>query len=175
VVDPYGFTKIFVLGMTYRRKNSLRGKGFDFTQPGFYFVTICVQNNLKIFGEIKNGKMILSEAGKIVEQMWFTIPDHYTFTKLHTRQVMPDHFHGIVELVYGKPEPTSISVMMNHFKGAVTKQVKASGLDIKHPIWQRSFNCNVFWMHDDFARIEKYIIDNPKNYLTKKSEANSLV
>lgn len=154
--------------MTYRRKNSLRAKGIDYSGPAFYFITICVQDKLKIFGQVKDGKMILSEAGKVFDEQWLTIPDHHSFVKLHAHQVMPDHFHGIIEIIYGNPKPVSVSVMVNQIKGAVTKQVKLLGLVIKHPIWQRSFHCKVFWMDHDFAFIEKYIIDNPKNYHKEK-------
>ncbi|HET6992975.1 MAG TPA: transposase [Bacteroidia bacterium] len=155
--------------MTYRRKNSLRGKGFDFSQPAFYFITISVKDRLKILGEVKDDKVILSEIGKIVDDIWNTIPDHYLLTKLHARQVMPDHFHGIIEIIYGNPRHESVSVMVNQVKGAVTKQIKLLGLEVQHPIWQRSFHCEAFWMTDDFEKVEKYIIDNPKNYLKKNA------
>lgn len=154
--------------MTYRRKNSLRGKGFDFSQPAYYLITVSVEDKLKILGEVKEGKFEPSELGKLTNQMWLTIPEHYSFTKLHTYQVMPDHFHGIIEIVYGDPSPVSVSIMVNQFKGAVTKGAKALDLKVKHPIWQRSFWCKAFWMHDDLCKIEKYIKDNPKNYLKKK-------
>jgi hypothetical protein len=39
--------------------------GYDYSQPGAYFVTICTQDRLHLFGEVKNGKMILNEFGII--------------------------------------------------------------------------------------------------------------
>lgn len=46
------------------QRKSIRLKGYDYSQAGLYFVTICVQNRLCLFGDIVNGKMILNDAGK---------------------------------------------------------------------------------------------------------------
>src|SRR5664279_2394649 len=80
-------------------RRSIRLKGYDYSQPGFYFVTICCQNRDCLFGKIKNGKMILNDAGMMVEREWLKIPDRFQNSRLHEYILMPNHFHAILEIV----------------------------------------------------------------------------
>ena len=82
-------------------RTTLRLKGYDYSSAGIYFVTIRSQNRIQIFGEIKNGIMILSQFGNIVDQSWLEIPDHFDGVKLDEYIVMPDHFHGLI-IITGK-------------------------------------------------------------------------
>jgi putative transposase len=52
------------------RRRSIRLKGYDYSRAGLYFVTICTQNRLCLFGGIEHGKMVLNDAGKMVERQW---------------------------------------------------------------------------------------------------------
>ncbi|MCD6367249.1 MAG: hypothetical protein J7L46_06905, partial [Bacteroidales bacterium] len=81
------------------QRRSIRLKGYDYSQAGLYFITICVKNRIYLFGEIDNGKMILNNAGKMVEKLWNEISNDFTNTKLHEYIIMPNHFHGIIEIV----------------------------------------------------------------------------
>ena len=80
-------------------RRSIRLKGYDYSQPGLYFITICCQDRAHLFGEIENGEMILNEYGKIANQCWLEIPNHFPNAILHEHIIMPNHIHGIVELV----------------------------------------------------------------------------
>ncbi|MFH0834225.1 MAG: transposase [Patescibacteria group bacterium] len=78
------------------RINSSRLSGFDYAQDGYYFVTICTQNRESLFGEIRNGKMMLNELGKIVAAEWNQTAKIRHNVKLDAFVVMPNHLHGIV-------------------------------------------------------------------------------
>ena len=80
-------------------RRSIRLKGYDYSQAGLYFVTICTQNQLCLFGEIKNDEIISNDAGKMVEHQWQNLICRFDNIKLHKFIVMPNHFHGIVECV----------------------------------------------------------------------------
>ena len=80
-------------------RRSIRLKGYDYSQAGLYFITICCQNRECRFGKIMNGKMILNDAGKIAGKCWFQIPTHFPNVILHEYIVMPNHVHGIIELI----------------------------------------------------------------------------
>ncbi len=41
-------------------RKSIRLKGYDYSQEGVYFITICVQDRACLFGEITDGEMILN-------------------------------------------------------------------------------------------------------------------
>ncbi|MEN6354250.1 MAG: transposase [Bacteroidales bacterium] len=73
-----------------------RYRGYDYSSPGAYFVTICTKNKNHYFGEIENGKMILSEIGAIAKQMLIGIPVHFAFVSLDEFVIMPDHIHAII-------------------------------------------------------------------------------
>ena len=84
-------------------RRSIRLKGYDYSQAGLYFITICTQNRLCLFGEIENGEMILNNAGIMIEHQWQELIYHFDNIKLHEFIVMPNHFHGIIEFVRGAP------------------------------------------------------------------------
>jgi REP element-mobilizing transposase RayT len=77
-------------------RRSIRAKGYDYSQDGAYFATVCAQNRQCLFGSIANAKMELNEAGEIVNNCWYEIPKHYPFVVLDEFVVMPNHFHGII-------------------------------------------------------------------------------
>ncbi len=81
----------------YHRR-STRLMGYDYSKPGFYFVTICTKNRQNLFGEISNNLMDLNDAGKMVLNCWLEIQDHYPHVKLHEFIIMPNHIHGILEI-----------------------------------------------------------------------------
>ena len=85
-------------------RQSIRLKGYDYSQPGLYFITICVQDRLHLFGEIKNGEMILNDAGVMVEKWYFEMENKYPNMKCDVHAVMPNHFHCIVVIVENAPD-----------------------------------------------------------------------
>ena len=80
-------------------RRSIRLREYDYSQAGLYFITICVQNHECVFGNIANGKMILNEYGRMANDCWLEIPQHYPNVVLHEFVVMPNHIHGILEIV----------------------------------------------------------------------------
>ena len=82
-------------------RQSIRLKGYDYSAEGAYFVTIVCKDRLRWFGDIVNGEMQLSEAGKIIEEEWLRGAELRSEITLDEFVVMPNHFHGIV--VIGEP------------------------------------------------------------------------
>jgi REP element-mobilizing transposase RayT len=80
-------------------RHSIRLKGYDYSQEGLYFITICCQGRICRFGKIEDGKMILNDTGNIAQQCWLDIPQHFPLVELHEYVVMPNHNHGIVEFI----------------------------------------------------------------------------
>jgi putative transposase len=95
-------------------RRSIRLKGYDYAQAGLYFITICVKNRQCLFGGIKNGELILNDAGKIAENCWLEIPQHFPNVELHEFIIMPNHIHGIIEFVGAKnispDSPTHVNI-----------------------------------------------------------------
>ena len=103
-------------------RKSIRLKGYDYSQAGFYFVTICCQHRACLFGGIVDGAMILNDAGKMVINEWLKLKKRFKNIELQEYVVMPNHFHGIVEivgatLVVAQNNATTYNVMGNIRKG----------------------------------------------------------
>ncbi|MBK7009222.1 MAG: hypothetical protein IPH36_11620 [Saprospiraceae bacterium] len=86
-------------------RRSIRLRGYDYGQPGYYFITICCQDRACLFGEVVECKMILNQAGKIAYECWLAIPQHYPKTALHEFIIMPNHVHGIIEIITKHVDP----------------------------------------------------------------------
>jgi REP element-mobilizing transposase RayT len=79
-------------------RRSIRLKGYDYSQAGLYFITICVQNHVCLFGKIENGEPILNELGQIAFNEWMRTPEIRSEINLGAFIVMPNHVHGIIEI-----------------------------------------------------------------------------
>jgi len=80
-------------------RRSVRLRGYDYSQAGLYFITICTQNRLCLFGEIKNGEIILNDAGIMIDKWWNELKHKYRNIKLHEQIIMPNHLHGIIQII----------------------------------------------------------------------------
>lgn len=84
-----------------RRRRSIRLPGYDYTQPGAYFVTICTYQQEPLFGEVVGEKMQLNQFGEIVREEWFRTADLRPYVRLNDDElvIMPNHLHGIIWIV----------------------------------------------------------------------------
>jgi len=82
-------------------RKSIRLKEYDYSQAGLYFITLCIKNYKHLFGEIIDDKMILNDAGKMVESEWVKLKKRFKNIELHEYVVMPNHFHAILEITVG--------------------------------------------------------------------------
>lgn len=82
---------------TLPQRKSIRLKDYEYSQAGLYFVTICCQDRAHLFGEIKNGKMMLIHAGTMIEKWYHELENKFPDIKCHEIITMPNHFHCIIE------------------------------------------------------------------------------
>src|SRR3989338_4369760 len=160
------------------RIRSVRRDNYDYSQNGFYFVTICTKNREIFFGNIVDEDMELSELGLAANKFWLEIPRHFSFIKLDELIVMPNHVHGILQInnsvetqnlvslhqqvggyknKFG-PQSKNLSSVMRGFKIGVTKFVNDNNLIFG---WQSGFYDRIIRDEDELSRIRQYIIDNP--------------
>lgn len=64
-----------------------------------YFVTVCTKDREDLFGKIVGGGMVLNDVGKITNDIWQKIPIHFPFVNLDGYVIMPNHIHGIIEII----------------------------------------------------------------------------
>lgn len=162
-------------------RRSIRLYGYDYSQPGAYFITLCTHNRECLFGNIMDGKMVLNDVGKIAHQCWLEIPIHYPNVQLDEFIIMPNHIHGIliinddvVQNIVGvqnieplqnkfqKIIPRSIGSIIRGYKIGVTKWFRQN-TDI-YMIWQRNYYEHIIRNEIELNKIRKYILNNPINW-----------
>jgi len=159
----------------FPQRKRIRLKGYDYTTPGYYFITICTDDRENHFGVIKNGNVILTKAGEIVKKVWDELPLHYNNCELDTYIVMPNHFHGIIKLKHLYNEKESIFLPLNEkkchglseiirgFKTFSSKRINEE-LKLKQNQkfkWQKSYYDIIIRNEQQLENIRNYIIDNP--------------
>jgi putative transposase len=80
------------------RRRSIRLTGYDYSQRGCYFITVCTQGRRCLFGEIETGRMILNDAGRMVGRWWNELKNKYNNIEIDEYVVMPNHCHGIINI-----------------------------------------------------------------------------
>jgi putative transposase len=80
-------------------RRSIRLKGYDYSQAGAYFVTICTQGRICLLGDVVNDQMELNNAGRLMESVWLDLPNRFSTVELDEFVVMPSHMHGIIVIV----------------------------------------------------------------------------
>lgn len=170
-------------------RKSVRLKGYDYSTPGYYFVTVCTHDRGHLFGKIDNGQMVLNEYGKILWEEW---DKSFELRRELVRDefvVMPNHFHGIVQIVvtHGRASllqqrnnvtpkrngiayrtPKSLSSFMAGVKSAITKRINQHRNTPGLRVLQYRFHDHIIRNENELFRIRQYIINNPVNWQTDK-------
>jgi REP element-mobilizing transposase RayT len=77
-------------------RRSIRLRGYDYTQPGAYFVTICAHERRCLFGALDGGALRLTDAGRMIERWWGELNRKFPGAQTDAFVIMPDHIHGII-------------------------------------------------------------------------------
>jgi REP element-mobilizing transposase RayT len=79
-------------------RRSIRLKKYDYSQPGYYFITICTEDRIHRFGDIVCGNMRLNKFGEIVTVQWDDLKNRFPNIQLDQFIIMPNHIHGIIHV-----------------------------------------------------------------------------
>ena len=91
--------KIYNKNTGYHNRRSIRLKGYDYSQPGYYFVTVCIHDRKQfLFGNIIKNKMVLNQFGNIVKNEILKTEQMRPNVKINDHIVMPDHCHIIYQI-----------------------------------------------------------------------------
>ena len=154
-------------------RRSIRLPGYNYTQPGAYFVTVCAHGRECLFGEIVDAKMALNQYGRVVARCWEQLNREYARVKLDRWVVMPNHLHGIIAIdVIGRggsrtapttdmDEPKPLGRLVGSFKTVSTKQINILRGTPSTLLWQRNYYERIIRDDDELDRIRCYIEDNP--------------
>ena len=98
----------------YPSRQYIRLKEYDYAQAGLYFITICTHNRKCLFGNVADGKMVLNDAGKMIETQWQELTKRFPNIVLHQYVVMPNHVHGIIQIVGTAPVGAALVAARNN-------------------------------------------------------------
>lgn len=167
---------------------TLRARFLNY-DAGNYFITICTAERRHYFGEIIEGKMMLTELGHYVDNQ-LREASRKSNVEVPLWVVMPDHIHAIVELLKNVDTPTmptaqravapplrtreaetryvpSLSRYVNSLKGAVTKYARKNGITFA---WQSSYYDHWIRSRRDGNAIAEYILGNVARWSASKSD-----
>jgi putative transposase len=159
-------------GQNFPRRHSLRLPGYDYSQPGAYFVTICTHGRQSIFGDLVHNSVLLSPSGEIVRSCWKDILFHYPGVNNEIFMVMPNHIHGII-VIPGpqgaglKPAPTKtypLSEIIRGFKAFSSRRINENRNSQGKPVWQRGYYEHIIRDPDEYHQIGEYILFNPAKW-----------
>jgi REP element-mobilizing transposase RayT len=152
-------------------RRSIRLKDYDYSQPGAYFVTICVQSKKCILGTISNDQIHLSEFGRLSRDFWGQVQLYFDGISIDTFIVMPNHLHVIIVILesnhsvgQSQPRRPSLGQIVGYYKYLTTKEINRIRGTPGIPFWQRNDFERVIRNRDGLHRIRKYIVDNPRNW-----------
>jgi len=164
-------------------------RGYDYSNAGIYFITLCLQKRLFLFGDIVNDQMQLSPAGKMILNVWDSMPETYERVLTDRFVIMPNHVHGIIALLSGErgpgpiplerqwkttqvplPQPVSLHEVVKRFKMYTATLYRHAVRDAGWPpyagrLWQRNYYEHIVRDGESLGKIRYYIANNPRRWL----------
>jgi putative transposase len=139
-----------------RNHNAPRRPNYDYSQVGHYFITVCTQHRVHLFGTVTDYEMVHSRSGEMVAEWWQALPQKFPSIKLDRFVVMPNHLHGII--IIEKSGVASVPDMMKWFKAMTTNAyIRGVKTDDWPPfqgkLWQRSYHEHIIRDSASLARM----------------------
>lgn len=172
-------------------RGSIRLKGYDYSQAGAYFVTLCIQNRQCVLGDVSDGKVKRSLAGDLVVSQWLDLPKRFPAIELDSFVVMPNHFHGIISIgaqraaplrntparaPLAAPNPHVANTYASHQiapeLGKIIRAFKSLSAiagnrmlgKTGQPFWQRNYWEHVIRNEKELMTLREYIENNPAQW-----------
>ena len=159
------------------QRHSLRLKGYDYSQEGAYFVTICAHGKACLFGDVIGSEMKVNELGQKAQAVWDDLPVHYPHVATDAFVVMPNHVHGVIVIQAGgegvgaglKPARTEsarhgLSEIIRGFKTFSARRINEFRETSGATVWQRNYYEHIIRNDADYNRIAEYIVNNPQRW-----------
>jgi REP element-mobilizing transposase RayT len=175
---------------TFHHRQSIRLKEYDYSQAGYYFITICTYQRQCLFGTISNGQMELSANGEIAASVWINGFHRYSNIVFDDCVVMPNHMHGILQITLLEKEENSkpihknksgllnvpnehwmgtksdsVGSLIQNYKSVTTRKINMHLGTPGMPVWQHNYYERIIRNEKSLMFIRNYILNNPANWL----------
>ena len=151
------------------KRKSHHLQGYDYSQNGAYFITVCTHQRRMLFGPNRAPIGADSISARMAARVFREIIGQYPAVQCRHFVVMPNHFHALVEIERARADmesaPTIISIVQAFKRYSTVEYIRlvkrgqAAPFD-KH-LWQRSFHDHVIRNETDYRMIAEYIQSNP--------------
>lgn len=154
--------------MELQKRKPNRLSNYDYSNSGYYFVTICTANRKKLFSNVVGRLLAAAETeltgiGKIAEKQLFDLEKRYANVRIDKYVIMPNHIHFILEIknaAAASSRPT-VSQIIRAYKSLTTRECRKFYND---NLWQRSFYDHIIRDEQDYLRIAEYTENNPARW-----------
>ncbi len=176
-------------------RRSIRLQGYDYSQPGAYFVTLCVQDHHCLFGHIEDSVMVHNAIGTIVTDAWEWLARQYDHVDLDAFVIMPNHMHGIIVLselgrggsrtaptiIHRKntpdgkithPQRKPLGRLIGSCKTISTKRINMFRQTPGTSVWQRNYWEHVIRNGRTLDAARQYITQNPLHWELDRCNTN---
>ena len=154
------------------KRKPTRLKGYDYSTPGAYFITICTHNRKYLFSNIVGAIHELPENkftqyGELVEQIIEILPDRFNVF-IPKYVIMPNHVHLIIEICSDNEERAIRESPLQYHRSVIDKMVGFLKMNVSkkihntdnEKIWQRSYHDHIIRCEKDYQKIWEYIDTN---------------
>jgi putative transposase len=168
-------------------RRSIRLRDYDYSQAGYYYVTICTQDRVCRFGRVRGEHVYLNRMRLVVKRWWAWFPRQYPYVILDSGVIMPNHLHEIVVIANENvcrgglrtaptpvlPSRKALGRLIGAFKTVSTKEINKIMRIPGRRIWQRSFYEHVIRNEAELNSRREYIMNNPLKWeLDRNNPAN---
>lgn len=167
-------------------RRSIRKRGYDYSFPGWYFITVCTQGKECVFGAVTEWGTKLNDAGRLLAGVWKHLPQRFPQMVPDESVVMPNHFHALFQIVGAplvgaqkragtRPAPT-VGQVVGAFKSVTANRyLRGVQHDQWHPmpsgLWQRNYYEHIIRNERDLEITRAYIRQNPARWNTDPENA----
>ena len=161
---------LFDRGVHHRR--TIRLPGYDYAGSGAYFVTVVTQGRAQLLGSVVDGMLRMSDAGRMIERWWHSVPERYESAEIDEFIVMPNHVHGVIFLREAD-RLMPLAQAIRWFKTITTNEYIRSVEEHNWPrfdrrLWQRNYFERIIRNEGELQAIRNYILDNPRKWAEDK-------
>jgi putative transposase len=160
-------------------RTRMRLQNFDYSAPGYYFVTICQKDRLRLFARVlqcmESRKLVmrLTSAGSMLQDWLESLTCRFPSIFVDTAVVMPDHIHLLFRLDEVRISPgTSIPEIVHWYKTMTTRAYiqgvrEQNWPSFRSKLWQRSYYETVITDERRLENARRYSAENPQRWILK--------
>ena len=149
------------------RKSSLRLRDYDYSQPGYYFVTVCTYRRQVLFADYVGAHLCVRPVleDNFILSWLYELEHKYPHIEIDSSCVMPDHIHAILRVLgghTGPPLPEIVKWYKTQTTNTYIQKIRAGELPpFEKHVWQRGYYDHIIRSEQDLNEIRRYIQENP--------------